>query len=73
MQKLQHIGSINRSLAPKYIKYRGIEISLAAIYGEIWVEVAVNSQFASQAASDSCLQNETRKGPVAPLLSAKRG
>ena len=28
MQKLQHIGSINRSLAPKYIKYRGIEIIL---------------------------------------------
>ena len=76
MQKLQHIGSINRSLAPKYIKYKEIEIILrsasrAAVDGEIWVEVAVTSQFASQAASDSCLQNETRKGPVAPLLSGK--
>ena len=76
MQKLQHIGSINRSLAPKDIKYKEIEIILrsasrAAVDGEIWVEVAVTSQFASQAASDSCLQNETRKGPVAPLLSVK--
>ena len=78
MQKLEHIGSINRFLAPKYIKYKEVEIILrsasrAAVDGEIWVEVAVNSQFASQAASDSCLQSKTssRKGPVAPLLSVK--
>ena len=78
MQKLEHIGSINRSLAPEYIKYKEIEIILrsasrAAVDGEIWVEVAVNSQFASQAASDSCLQSKpsSRKGPVAPLLSVK--
>ena len=33
--------------------------------------MAVDSQSVTQAASDSCLQNEKKKGPVAPLLSVK--